>query len=188
MDRRAHVRQMAEYNRWMNERLYAAAATLDEAAIHADRGAFFGSLFGTLNHLVVADTLWLKRFATHPTGFTALAPLAHEAAPTALDQPMADTLAALSGHRAWLDAIIADWAALLTEADLDVALAYRNTKGVAATRNFFALLMHFFNHQTHHRGQATTLLSQAGVDIGGTDLLLRIPEVDPDAAPETTRA
>jgi uncharacterized damage-inducible protein DinB len=183
MDRRAHVRQMADYNQWMNARLYAAAAMLDEAAVQADRGAFFGSLFGTLNHLVVADTLWLKRFATHPTGFMALAPLQHEPTPTALDQRRCDDLPALGAHRAWLDGLICDWAATLTDGDLDTDLAYRNSKGVPATRNFFALLMHFFNHQTHHRGQATTLLSQAGVDMGPTDLLLRIPDVSAPAEP-----
>ncbi|QID16604.1 DUF664 domain-containing protein [Nitrogeniibacter mangrovi] len=177
MERRAHVRLMADYNRWMNARLYAAAATLDEAAVHDDRGAFFGSVFGTLNHLMVADLLWLKRFATHPTGAMALAPIQHEPVPTALDQRLCDTLAELADRRARLDAVIADWADTLTESDLDVDLAYRNSKGVPATRNFFALLMHFFNHQTHHRGQVTTLLSQSGVDMGPTDLLLRIPDL-----------
>ena len=183
MDRRTHVRHLAGYNRWMNERLYAAAATLDDAAVYDDRGAFFGSLFGTLNHLVVADTIWLKRFATHPAGFMALAPLQHEPLPAALDQRRCDTLAELAAHRAWLDGLIADWAATLTDDDLDLALAYRNSKGVPATRNFFALLMHFFNHQTHHRGQATTLLSQSGVDMGATDLLLRIPDLSAPGAP-----
>ena len=62
--------------------------------------------------------------------------------------------------------------------DLDHVLVYANTKGVAAQWNFFSLVMHFFNHQTHHRGQATTLLSQAGIDVGVTDLLMLIPNDD----------
>jgi uncharacterized damage-inducible protein DinB len=183
MDRHAHLALMADYNRWMNERLYAAAATLDDAALYADRGAFFGSLFGTLNHLVVADTLWLKRFATHPVGAMGLAPLQHEPMPTRLAQPMGDTLAELATRRVWLDGLIADWVALLTDDDLDARLAYRNSKDVPATRNVFALLMHVFNHQTHHRGQATTLLSQSGVDMGPTDLLLRIPDLSAGDTP-----
>ena len=80
----------------------------------------------------------------------------------------------MHAHRLWLDQLIVDWVASITEADLDHLLDYRNSKG-PNRREFFSLLMHFFNHQTHHRGQASTLLSQAGVDIGDTDLLFRIP-------------
>ncbi len=173
---------MAHYNRWMNERLYAAAATLDDAALYGDRGAFFGSLFGTLNHIVVGDTVWLKRFATHPACLTTLAPLRDEPLPTTLDAPRCPDLATLTQHRARLDALVTDWATTLTDTDLDVALPYQNMRGVPATRNFFALLMHFFNHQTHHRGQATTLLSQSGVDMSPTDLLLIIPDLSAPAA------
>jgi uncharacterized damage-inducible protein DinB len=75
-----------------------------------------------------------------------------------------------------LDALIVRWAAGLTPDVLGSALAYTNTAGVASTRNFGALVQHFFNHQTHHRGQASTLLFQAGVDVGVTDLLALIPE------------
>ena len=80
----------------------------------------------------------------------------------------------MQAHRQWLDQVIIDWAASIREEDLDHLLDYRNSKG-PNRREFFSLLMHFFNHQTHHRGQASTLLSQAGVDIGDTDLLFRIP-------------
>jgi uncharacterized damage-inducible protein DinB len=96
---------------------------------------------------------------------------------------MGDTLAELATRRVWLDGLIADWVALLTDDDLDARLAYRNSKDVPATRNVFALLMHVFNHQTHHRGQATTLLSQSGVDMGPTDLLLRIPDLSAGDTP-----
>lgn len=178
MQRRDHIRLMADYNQWMNSRLLEAATSLDAAALSADRGAFFGSILGTLNHLLVADILWLKRFATHPTGFMALAPVQQMPDPSALDQILCPTLDEVRALRNTLDATILDWSKTLTESDLDVALAYRSTKGVPATRNFFALLTHFFNHQTHHRGQITTLLSQTGVDMGVTDLLWRIPDLD----------
>jgi len=174
---------MADYNQWMNTRLLEAAATLDTAQLTADRGAFFGSVLGTLNHLLVADILWLKRFATHPTGFMALAPLQQMPDPTSLDQILCPTFNEVTALRHSLDSVILDWSRTLTESDLDVALAYKSSKGVPATRNFFALLTHFFNHQTHHRGQITTLLSQAGVDMGVTDLLWRIPNLDEAPAP-----
>ena len=74
-----------------------------------------------------------------------------------------------------LDAVIKDWAAALTDAELASALDYANVKGVSASKRFGSLVVHFFNHQTHHRGQTTTLLYQAGVDVGLTDLLALIP-------------
>ena len=82
----------------------------------------------------------------------------------------------LSTQRQLLDRVMVAWAAELSEADLDVTLHYANTAGIEAQRNFYGLLIHFFNHQTHHRGQATTLLSQAGVDVGSTDLLALVTD------------
>ena len=170
-----HVRLMAAYNEWMNAKVYAAAATLPDAALAADRNAFFGSILGTLNHLVVGDTIWLKRFASHPADYPALAPIRALPAPASLDQLLFTDIRSLFAHRTRLDRVIVEWAGSIAESDLDHVLHYKNTKGVAADRHFFSLLMHFFNHQTHHRGQVTTLLSQAGVDVGATDLLALIP-------------
>ena len=178
MDTLESLHLLARYNQWMNERLYAATATLPEHAIAQPRGAFFGSLLGTLNHLVVADTLWLQRFAVHPARYQALAAIAAASPPAALDAPLAPTLAALQARRQALDATIATWMTQVGAADLDVVLHYRNTRGDAHRRRFGDLLLHFFNHQTHHRGQATTLLSQAGVDMGATDLLVLIPQME----------
>jgi uncharacterized damage-inducible protein DinB len=84
----------------------------------------------------------------------------------------------LLARRKMLDAAIRDWAAELTEADLNHVLSYKNMQGVSARKSFAGLLVHFFNHQTHHRGQATTLLSQAGVDVGVTDFLALLPDID----------
>jgi uncharacterized damage-inducible protein DinB len=81
----------------------------------------------------------------------------------------------MAEHRSFLDRIITDWAGSIAERDLDHPLRYANTRGVAAERDFFGLALHFFNHQTHHRGQVTTLLTQSGVDVGVTDLLVLIP-------------
>ncbi|WP_369977797.1 DinB family protein [Xanthomonas bundabergensis] len=178
MDSLESLRLLARYNQWMNERLYAAAATLPGHAVAQDRGAFFGSLLGTLNHLVVADTIWLQRFAKHPAQHPALAEIAAAPTPAALDAVQAATLPALLVRRQALDATIAAWMAQVSAADLDVALHYRNTRGDAYRRRFGDLLLHFFNHQTHHRGQATTLLSQAGAEMGVTDLLALIPQME----------
>jgi len=177
MDRLDHIRLMAQYNGWMNEKLYAATAPMPHEALVADRGAFFASILGTLNHIAVGDTVWLKRFATHPASFPALDALATVAVPASLKDLLFPDLAGLSEYRRWLDALITDWVASISEAHLDHALAYRSMAGVPSERSFYGLLIHFFNHQTHHRGQASTLLSQAGVDIGVTDLLLLVPDI-----------
>jgi uncharacterized damage-inducible protein DinB len=169
---------MADYNRWMNDRLYDAAATLDDAALTADKGAFFGSILATLNHIAVADTIWLHRFAQHPASFAALASIDAFARPTSLSQLLAPDLAGLRDYRSRLDTLIVQWVAELTPEHLAADICYGNMAGVQSSRNFGALLQHFFNHQTHHRGQVTTLLSQCSVDVGVTDLLALIPRSD----------
>lgn len=174
MNRIEHIALMATYNQWMNRKVYDAASTLTHAQLTQDRQAFFGSILGTLNHLMLGDTVWLKRFAEHPAHFAALAPLNGVATPGDLKQLAFASLAELSAHRAWLDQLIIDWANSLHESHLDQRLRYHNMRGLAAEKPFFGLLVHFFNHQTHHRGQVTTLLSQAGVDVGITDLLALI--------------
>jgi uncharacterized damage-inducible protein DinB len=173
-----HAVLMASYNRWMNAKVYAAAARLDAAALRAERAAFFGSVFGTMNHLVVGDRIWLARFATHPGAHAALDPVREMPLPRALDAILYDDLDALAQHRVLLDEVICRWAEALSDRDLAQVLRYANTKGVVSTRRFASLLMHFFNHQTHHRGQLTTLLSQAGQDVGVTDLLALIADED----------
>ena len=175
MGRIEHIGLLASYNQWMNAKLYAAANELPAVELSVNRQAFFGSILGTFNHLVVGDTLWLQRFARHPANYPALAPILNQPTPSRLDQQLFNDLKSLSEHRQWLDAIICTWAAALTEPELEQTLSYHNSQGVAANKQFYSLLMHFFNHQTHHRGQVTTLLSQAGVSVGVTDLLALIP-------------
>ncbi|UKE50808.1 DinB family protein [Xanthomonas translucens] len=178
MDALESLQLLARYNQWINERLYAAAATLPEHAVAQPRGTFFGSLLGTLNHLVVADTIWLQRFAKHPAQYPALSAIAAAPIHAALNALQATTLAALLTQRQTLDATIATWMAQVSLTDLDITLHYRNTRGDAHRRRFGDVLLHFFNHQTHHRGQATTLLSQAGAEVGATDVLMSIPQME----------
>lgn len=177
LDRTSHVRLMASYNRWMNERVYAATATLPDAAVTADRKAFFGSILGTLNHIVNGDLIWLNRFATLPARYAALAALADFPRPLGgLNEPRAPDLAALALLRRRLDEVILGFAGEVKGDDLDAVLNWTNSKGITSNKVFGEVLLHFFNHQTHHRGQVTTLLSQEGVDVGVTDLLALIPE------------
>lgn len=178
MSQLPHFQLLARYNAWMNDRLYAAAAALSPQALHEDRGAFFSSIFGTLNHIAVADIIWLKRFAEHPACHELREAISDLARPAALDRLLFDTLPPLQALRSRLDGHISDWVAALTEQDVEQHLAYSNMKGVPAQRPYASLMLHFFNHQTHHRGQTSTLLFQAGQDVGVTDLLALIADSD----------
>lgn len=172
-----HIHRMASYNQFMNNSLLAAAAKLPAAALQENRGAFFGSILGTLNHVLVGDLLWLNRFKLHAANYTALEALVSFPVPHALDQLLYENLSDFSAERQKLDNVILDWVKQISQDDLSRALRYRRVNGEENSRAFDGLLMHFFNHQTHHRGQATTLFSQAGVDVGATDLLVLLPEI-----------
>jgi uncharacterized damage-inducible protein DinB len=169
------VRLMANYNVWMNTKVLDAAMLRSDDELLLDRRAFFGSILGTLNHLIVADTLWLKRFATLEAQREVLAPVLALEMPTSLNQVMFTDIKALATHRKMLDQMIVDMAANMSESSLTEVLHYTNSAGVVSAKPFSSVLIHFFNHQTHHRGQVTTLLTQTGVDVGITDLITLIP-------------
>jgi uncharacterized damage-inducible protein DinB len=151
---------MAAYNRWMNERLYACCARLSDEERKRDVGAFFESIHGTLNHLLLADRLWLGRFTGCPFAVTSLA------------QELYADFEELHRQRVVTDGEIETWVGILTPADLDGRLSYTSmVNPQPRTYPLWFALAHFFNHQTHHRGQLTTLLSQHGIDPGITDLI-----------------
>jgi uncharacterized damage-inducible protein DinB len=130
-----------------------------------------------LQHIAVGDTIWLMRFATHPGGFASLTPLQNGPKPTALNQPLFAHWTDLQAYRQKLDAMMVAWSQELESAHMAHPLHYVNMAGVQQCKLFGPLLTHFFNHQTHHRGQASTLLHQCGVDVGVTDLLALIPDM-----------
>jgi uncharacterized damage-inducible protein DinB len=168
---------LAEYNRLMNQRQMEAAARLPAEILRRDAGAFFDSILGTLNHIMVGDIVWMKRFANHPSHYPSLDYLREREHPTTLDQILHTDLDALEAERAKLDGILIDWCSELKQEDLDTALNYKNMMGKAFSKNLGDLILHLFLHQTHHRGQVTTLLCQQGVDFGDTDLIEIIPNL-----------
>jgi uncharacterized damage-inducible protein DinB len=171
-----NYRFLARYNRGFNDRLYAACEALTDAQRKQDRGAFFGSIHHTLTHLVLADKMWLGRFAAQDTVFAALAPgLLALPAGSDYTSDLHPDWQDLRRERAALDATIEAWTAELSPGFLRSTMTYANTKGVARAHPAWQALTHFFNHQTHHRGQVTTLLMQAGVDVGVTDLIAWVP-------------
>jgi uncharacterized damage-inducible protein DinB len=160
------ARALARYNQWMNERLYALAAELSDEQRKRDLGAFFQSLHGTLHHLVVADRIWLSRFdGTGDSERLRAARLDTQ------DSTLADDFDKLHAARKIEDDRIVKFADTLTEAKMTADFSYKNMRGDPFTHPLWYAVVHAFNHQTHHRGQATTLLMQLGKDPGVTDLI-----------------
>lgn len=152
---------LAAYNAWCNRRLYDAAAALSDADYRADRGAFFKSMHGTLNHILVADRIWMRRF----TG--------EGEAPNRLDLILFDRLDDLRRAREAEDARIVAYADGLTDPTLDGLFRYRTiVKPADVEQPLAPALIHFFNHQTHHRGQAHCILTGLGADAPSFDLVL----------------
>ena len=176
MSNLSNLQLMSQYNQWMNQKIYQAADDLGDEEIKQDRGAFFSSIFGTLNHIYVADIIWLRRFAQHPQKYNNLKSLPELESYTALDAIALNNLKDLSDLRQELDRLIISWCEEIAPPELEHNLQYTDTKGNLYCKNFGQLIQHFFNHQTHHRGQVSTLFTQQGVDIGVTDLLKIIPD------------
>jgi len=177
MNLTAYTALMARYNTWMNEKLYALVRAMPAEAVQQDRGAFFGSIFRTLDHIASADVIWLKRFSAALGAPGTLAEVAAYPDPQSLDVPMTGSVEELCELRPVIDGAIEAWTATLDERVLSEAISFRRLNGEPYTKLLFPLLMHFFNHQTHHRGQATTLFTQAGIDVGVTDLAVIVPDM-----------
>ncbi|MBZ9808579.1 DinB family protein [Mesorhizobium sp. BR1-1-9] len=146
-----HFMMFAAYNQWANGRIYDAAAHLDEEEFNRDVGAFFGSMKGTLNHLLAADRIWMKRFTGEGD------------APTALDAILYQALPGLCMARETEDRRIVDWVGGLSDKALSGRFIYMTVSDMRTVSQRLApALDHVFNHQTHHRGQAHMILTVLG--------------------------
>ena len=162
-----YIATMARYNQFQNNMIYDAADVMNEDGRRLDRGAFFGSIHGTLCHILWADTIWMSRFDgwDAPEGGIP-------------DSPgMVADWAELRAARRAADARIGDWSGRVRSRDLEGDLTwYSGALGKEMTRPRAMLITHMFNHQTHHRGQVHAMLTAAGARLGATDLPF-LPEV-----------
>ncbi|MEI9941371.1 MAG: DinB family protein [Pseudomonadota bacterium] len=159
------------YNSWMNDKLYALAATLSDEARKCDVGAFFKSIHGTFNHLLLTDKVWLARFkgTIAPDGFMGLEGI------RSLDQELYADFDQLRRERARTDDELTAWISPLSHEQLAAPLVFVR-RGQRLELPLWGAVAHVFNHQTHHRGQITTLLTQQGLDPGVTDLFAMLRE------------
>lgn len=158
-----YCRLMARYNAWQNDGLRRLVATLPDAQLRRPQGAFFGSVLNTLNHILWADLMWMHRFAglPRPEG--------------GIDDSIAQTptAAVWGAERFRTDGQITLWAEKLHAVDLVGDLSWTSgAAGRVVTRPMQALVVHMFNHQTHHRGQVHAMLTAQGHNAPPTDLFL----------------
>lgn len=155
----SYYQLMAEYNSWMNQSLYSVCATIPDEKRKADLGAFFKSIHGTLNHLLYGDKVWMGRFTHQPFSGPAIG------------QDLYSDFDALRAERAKTDQEILAWAKQLDPDWLSQPFEFTsNVDGQRRILPTFVLVTHLFNHQTHHRGQVTTLIKQLGYEPGVMDL------------------
>ncbi len=154
-----YCQMMAKYNAWQNAEIRKRVEELPVSELELDRGAFFGSIRATLNHILWADMLWMSRFGSgdEPTG-------------DHLD--ITPTIAAWGGERFRVDGRITLWAEKLTAVSLvgDMTVTSK-LSGKSLTRPMGMMVAGFFNHQTHHRGQVHAMMTSAGIQTADTDIV-----------------
>jgi len=164
MIRAEYARTMAAYNKWQNDSLYGAADTMDDGARKLDRGAFFGSIHGTLNHILWGDRMWMSRFAGSAT------PTQPSFAGSVEE---CGEWSDLKSAREQMDQAINDWATGLDDERLAGDLSwFSGALQADVSKPMWMLVSHFFNHQTHHRGQVHAMLTSAGAKPDDTDLFM----------------
>jgi uncharacterized damage-inducible protein DinB len=162
---KTHFVMMANYNAWANARLFRTAGTLDEALYRKEVGAYFRSLHGTLNHLLVTDRIWMRRLTgigEHPDKLNAI---------------LFEGLPSLHAARVEEDKRIIAFVQSLDEPAFEEVWDYRTLNGTAQRQRRREILAHLFNHETHHRGQAHAILTVLGVaEPDPLDLLIMLRE------------
>jgi len=163
-----HYHLMARYNHWMNRKLYGVCAQVPDELRKKDLGAFFKSIHDTLNHIMLADMAWLSRFRQQQVNFKP-------------GQRLYEEFDALRSAREELDQDILQWAGGLSADWLASDLTWSSAiDGKTRVHPVWALVSHFFNHQTHHRGQVTDMLKQQGYEPGVTDIPMMLSEQQAD--------
>ena len=162
----AYVQRLARYNRWQNENLYGVADRLSDDERRRERGTFFGSIHGTLSHLLWGDCTWMNRFSDVPKPACGIAG----------SEKLYPDWGGLKRERIAMDEKIVRWSASVDSAWLaGEHIWFSNAAQREVSRPVWELVAHLFNHQTHHRGQVHAMLTQAGGKPGDTDLFL-MPE------------
>ncbi|OUS30500.1 hypothetical protein A9Q99_05980 [Gammaproteobacteria bacterium 45_16_T64] len=162
---------LAKYNRWMNDSIYKTCIEMGQDKIAIDQQSFFSSILKTMNHLLLGDLVWLYRCSGNKEIMKFVDGEGNNFRIQGLDQMIFTKIDQLYEKRKEIDDLIVDYVNSLTSDQIDTPTQYRSTDGSPYTKKLGVILTHWFNHQTHHRGQATALIHQQGYDFGVTDLI-----------------
>ena len=173
MDPVENYRALARYNTWMNRRTFALCARLSDAERKRDVGAFFQSIHGTLNHLLMGDHAWLLRCTRDIERHSPRDARGEIIVMRGYDHVLYEDFAEMAAQRETTDRMIESWISSLTAVELASNVQYRGLKG-SYDHPLWWCVTHLFNHQAHHRGQLTTVLMQLGHDPGITDFIEHI--------------
>jgi len=161
-----YCRLTSHYNLWQNNGLRQIVEAMPDAELRADRGAFFGSILGTLNHLLWGDQIWLHRLDGGPRPTGSIADSVN----------LTPTAAVWGAERFRTDGRLTRWASGLRAVDLIGNLTWTSgAQGREISQPLQTIVIHLFNHQTHHRGQVHAMLTAAGQKPGDTDLIFMPP-------------
>lgn len=163
----SHFERLYAYNRWANRRLLNAAASLSEESLVRDLGPSFHSVFGTLQHILWSEWIWLSRWR-------------RPASPGPSPLECSD-LANLKTRWLEVERDQSQFLQVLTPQDLDGLVSYENPPGTSWTYTLQQMLQHVVNHSTYHRGQVAGMLRQLGNDPPPTDYLVYFDELAADA-------
>ncbi len=176
MNLASNFSMLSLYNMRMNAQLLSCCKGLSEQQLAQDTHSFFPSIIDYWNHIMFGDLIMLSRLAANEIGDLSATDLSPFPKPLSVKDTYFDHFSGIEATRPTLDALIVKWCSTLSDTDCQKTLTYRTTKGQKISNRASDVIQHMFNHQTHHRGQLTCLLSLHGVDYGCTDLPMIVPE------------
>ena len=163
---------LAKYNRWMNQSIYKTCLAMGQDSVDKNQHSFFSSISKTLNHLLLGDLVWLYRCSGDKGVMRFVDGDGHDFKITSLNQVIFSKLEELWEKRKSVDNEIVKYIENLSSDRVNELVEYRSTDGGLHSKELRTILTHWFNHQTHHRGQITALIHQQGYEFGTTDLIL----------------
>ena len=169
---------MSRYNQRINTQLLTVCGELSNEALQKETNAFFSNIIAYWNHILFGDLILLRRLAQNEVAQLTLTNFSSFPEPKSPQDIYCTHLLEISELRKRLDELINYYCDNLTDEACERFITYTTTEGENITKVVADVTQHMFNHQTHHRGQVTTLLSQSNIDIGITDLVFIQPNVN----------
>jgi len=171
-----NFQMLATYNQRINQQLLMCCQGLSEEELTQETHSFFPNIISYFNHILFGDLLMLRRLAANNIALLSLTNFDHIPEPKSPTDIYHQNIADITKLRVQVDAIITEFCCNLTDAECATFITYQTTEEENINKKVADITQHLFNHQTHHRGQLTCVLSQLGVDYACMDLPVIVPE------------